>query len=244
MSRRSIILIAACLVGAVLLGATAWKAGVFQPAGAAQGATRGAALVGGPFKLVDQDGRAVDQSILDGKWSVVFFGFTYCPDVCPTTMQTLAAAKQQLGPKGDKLQVVFVSVDPERDTPAQLKTYLSNEIYPKGTIGLTGTPEQVAAAAKAYRVYYRKNGEGANSDDEEATSSQDQRVVADKLPLNLDKNGAGKVVINDVPTARQPQELLLEATYADPNGEVQTLRSTAAVRPRRPSGAFLAALAS
>lgn len=160
MSRRSIILIAACLVGAVLLGATAWKAGVFQPAGAAQGATRGAALVGGPFKLVDQDGRAVDQSILDGKWSVVFFGFTYCPDVCPTTMQTLAAAKQQLGPKGDKLQVVFVSVDPERDTPAQLKTYLSNEIYPKGTIGLTGTPEQVAAAAKAYRVYYRKNGEG------------------------------------------------------------------------------------
>ena len=160
MSRRSIILIAACLVGAVLLGATAWKAGVFQPAGAAQGATRGVALVGGPFKLVDQDGRAVDQSILDGKWSVVFFGFTYCPDVCPTTMQTLAAAKQQLGPKGDKLQVVFVSVDPERDTPAQLKTYLSNEIYPKGTIGLTGTPEQVAAAAKAYRVYYRKNGEG------------------------------------------------------------------------------------
>jgi len=73
----------------------------------------------------------------------------------------------------------------------------------------------------------RKDGEGANSNDEEATSSQDQRVVADKLPLNLDKNGAGKVVINDVPLARQPQELLLEATYADPNGEVQTLRNTA-----------------
>ncbi len=77
----------------------------------------------------------------------------------------------------------------------------------------------------------RKNGEGAHSDDEETTSSQDQRVVADKLPLNLDKNGAGKVMINDVPTARQPQELLLEATYADPNGEVQTLRSTAALWP-------------
>jgi protein SCO1/2 len=154
MSRRNIILIAACVIGLAFLGAVAWKAGVFSNEG------KGTALVGGPFQLVDQDGKPVDEKILKGKWTAVFFGFTYCPDVCPTTMQALGAAQAQLGPKADKLQVVFISVDPERDTPAQLKSYLSNEVFPKGTIGLTGTPEQVAAAAKAYRVYYKKNGEG------------------------------------------------------------------------------------
>lgn len=161
MSRRNLILIAACLVGLVLMGALAWRAGVFGGQGQAVRSS-GAAMVGGPFKLVDQDGKPVDEKILKGKWTAVFFGFTYCPDVCPTTMQVLASAQQQLGPKADQLQVVFISVDPERDTPEQLKTYLSNEVFPKGAIGLTGTPEQVAAAAKAYRVYYKKNGEGSD----------------------------------------------------------------------------------
>ncbi|HEY9236718.1 MULTISPECIES: SCO family protein [Phenylobacterium] len=155
MSRRNLILIVACVVGLIFLGGAAWRAGVFD-----QGEAAGTALVGGPFQMVDQNGKAVDQSILKGKWSAVFFGFTYCPDVCPTTLQTLAAAQQELGDKADRLQVVFVSVDPERDTPEQLKTYLSNEVFPKGTIGLTGTPEQVAAMAKAYRAYFKKNGEG------------------------------------------------------------------------------------
>lgn len=120
----------------------------------------GEALVGGPFQLVDQDGRATDESLLKGKWSAVFFGYTYCPDVCPTTMQALAGAEAKLGDKAKNLQVVFISVDPERDTPAQLKTYLSTPSFPKGTIGLTGTPAQVAAAAKAYRVYFQKDGQG------------------------------------------------------------------------------------
>ena len=161
MSRRNLILVAACVVGLILMGALAWRAGVFdgQRAG---GSSSGTALVGGPFQLVDQNGKPVDEKILKGKWSAVFFGFTYCPDVCPTTMQVLGAAQQQLGPKADKFQVVFISVDLERDTPEQIKTYLSNEVFPKGTIGLTGTPEQVAAAAKAYRVYYKKNGEGSD----------------------------------------------------------------------------------
>ena len=120
----------------------------------------GEAMVGGPFQLVDQDGRPADQSLLKGKWSAVFFGYTYCPDVCPTTMQALAGAEAKLGDKAKNLQVVFVSVDPERDTPTQLKTYLSTPAFPKGAIGLTGTPAQVAAAAKAYRVYYQKEGQG------------------------------------------------------------------------------------
>jgi protein SCO1/2 len=116
--------------------------------------------VGGPFKLVDQDGRPRDQSMLKGKWSAVFFGYTYCPDVCPTTLQTLAEAQDRLGPKAKSFQVVFVSVDPARDTPAQLKTYLSSPAFPKGAVGLTGTDAQVAAAAKGYHVFYQKQGSG------------------------------------------------------------------------------------
>jgi protein SCO1/2 len=121
----------------------------------------GEALVGGPFHLVDQNGRPADQTLLKGKWSAVFFGYTYCPDVCPTTLQALAGAEAKLGDKAKNLQVVFISVDPERDTPAQLKTYLSIPAFPRNTIGLTGTPAQVAAAAKAYRVYFQKEGQGA-----------------------------------------------------------------------------------
>jgi protein SCO1/2 len=152
MSRRSLILIAACLVGLVLLGAVAWTTGAFED--------RGQPSVGGPFELVDQNGAPADEAILKGKWSAVFFGFTYCPDVCPTTMQAMALAQDRLGPKAKDFQVVFITMDPARDTPAQLKTYLSNEGFPKGIIGLTGSAEQVDAAAKAYRAYYAKNGEG------------------------------------------------------------------------------------
>ena len=119
-----------------------------------------AAGPGGPFQLIDQNGRPATESLLKGRWSAVFFGFTYCPDFCPTTLQALKAAETELGPKAKDLQVVFISVDPERDTPAALKAYVSNDAFPEGTIGLTGTPEQVAAAAKAYRAYFKKTGEG------------------------------------------------------------------------------------
>jgi protein SCO1/2 len=117
-------------------------------------------VVGGPFHMVDQDGKQVDESILKGKWSLVFFGYTFCPDVCPTTLQTVAQAEDRLGPKAKKLQVVFVTIDPARDTPRQLKTYLASPAFPKGTIGLTGTAAQVDAAAKAYKVFYQKQGTG------------------------------------------------------------------------------------
>ena len=116
--------------------------------------------VGGPFQLVDQDGRTVDQTLLNGKWSLVFFGFTYCPDFCPTTLAALDATQKQLGAKGDDVQIVFISVDPSRDTPQALKDYLSSEGFPAGVIGLTGSETQVKAAADAYRAYYQKVGEG------------------------------------------------------------------------------------
>jgi len=120
----------------------------------------GQPLIGGDFTLVNQDGQTVDQTILDGKWSLVFFGFTYCPDYCPTTLGVLNAVQERLGVDAKDLQIVFISIDPARDTPQMMKDYLSSDGFPEGVIGLTGTPEQVAAAAKAYRVYYQKSGEG------------------------------------------------------------------------------------
>ena len=135
-------------------GAYAWRAS--QTGSAPQVASLEQAGVGGPFELVDQDGRAVDETVLRGRWSAVFFGYTSCPDFCPATLQTLQAASQQLGPDGEKLQVVLITVDPERDTPAALKSYLDGYDFPGGVRGLTGTPEQVDAATKAWRVYHRK----------------------------------------------------------------------------------------
>ena len=154
MTRRNLIVIAACVLGLIVGGALVWKSGAFTP--------RPATLVGGPFQLVDQTGKPVTEAVLKGKWSVVFFGFTYCPDVCPSTLQAMGLAQERLGAKARDVQFVFVSVDPERDTPAQMATYLDNDVFPKGALGLTGTPAQAAAAAKAYRVFYEKQGAGAD----------------------------------------------------------------------------------
>ncbi|OZA79070.1 MAG: photosynthetic protein synthase I, partial [Caulobacter sp. 39-67-4] len=148
------ILILACVIAAVFATGLAFRAGMFRPAPAS-------AAVGGPFQLVDQNGVPTTEKALNGKWSAVFFGFTYCPDVCPGTLQGLAAATDILGPKkAEDLQIVFISVDPERDDAKQMKAYVSADYVPKTTLGLTGTPQQVAAAAKAYRVYFAKVGDG------------------------------------------------------------------------------------
>jgi protein SCO1/2 len=163
MPRRSILLFAgACIAIAVALAIiTVVVVGGRSPtSNGAEITSTGQPLVGGDFELVNQDGQAVDQTMLNGKWSLVFFGFTYCPEFCPTTLAEMAVVQQRLGDKANDLQIVFVSVDPQRDTPQALKDYLSSDGFPKGTIGLTGTPEQVATAAKAYRAFYEKVGEG------------------------------------------------------------------------------------
>ncbi len=152
-TRQRLWLLAACILGVVVTAGLAWRAGVFRDAPAP-------AAVGGPFNLVDHTGRPVDEKILNGQWSVVFFGFTYCPDICPGTVQALAAATDQLGARGKDLQIVFVSVDPGRDTPAQMKAWIEGQGLPANAVGLTGTPEQVAAAAKVYRVFYERKGDG------------------------------------------------------------------------------------
>jgi len=112
------------------------------------------APIGGPFALVDQDGNRVTDKDFEGKPSVIFFGYTSCPDVCPTTLLNLSNWLKAIGPDAEKLNVLFISVDPERDTPAHLKEYLSS--FDPRIRGLTGTDDQVAAVAKAYRVYYKR----------------------------------------------------------------------------------------
>lgn len=162
MPRRSILLFAGAAIALAVAIAVSTIVMVNQREGAIPpiDTSTGQPSVGGPFQLVNQDGQAVDQTMLDGKWSLVFFGFTYCPDYCPTTLTALEATKRQLGDRAKDLQIVFISIDPERDTPQALKDYLSSDGFPQGVIGLTGTADQVKAAADAYRAYYQKVGEG------------------------------------------------------------------------------------
>lgn len=110
--------------------------------------------IGGEFTLVDQDGRTVTKPDFDAKALALFAGFTYCPDVCPATLLRLASFLDQLGADAGKIQVVLFSVDPERDTPAVLKSYIAS--FDKRFSAVTGTPEQVKAFAKAYRIFYAK----------------------------------------------------------------------------------------
>ncbi|HKH95096.1 MAG TPA: SCO family protein [Beijerinckiaceae bacterium] len=115
---------------------------------------QGVAAVGGPFALVDHNGRTVTERDFAGKPFLVFFGFTRCPDVCPTTLFQISEILAATGPRGKPLRALFVTVDPERDTPESLKSYLSS--FDDRIVGLTGSPEAVAAMEKVYRAYARK----------------------------------------------------------------------------------------
>lgn len=125
--------------------------------------TSGTALVGGPFSLTDQDGKRVTDQDFRGRYMLIFFGYTYCPDVCPSELQVMSAALDQLGSEADKIQPIFVTIDPARDTPETLKVYVSN-FHPR-LIGLTGSEAEIAAVANAYRVYYAKAKGSENKPD-------------------------------------------------------------------------------
>jgi protein SCO1/2 len=146
----AVVFAAILVVGAGVLLGIVLKEG---PRGAAGTALANA--IGGPFQLVDQNGKTVTDADLKGKWHLVFFGYTHCPDTCPTALNEMALALDQLGPKKSSIGVMFITVDPERDTPAVLKDYLASFDAP--VVGLTGTPAEVAQAAKDYRVYYAKH---------------------------------------------------------------------------------------
>jgi protein SCO1/2 len=151
------LLIAAILAGLVILGTGAFLAVALRdnPRGAA--GTMLASAIGGPFQLVDQNGKTVTDADLKGKWTLIYFGYTHCPDACPTALNDISIALSELGPKRDAVRPVFITVDPERDTPESLKAYVTSFDAP--ILALTGTAEQVAKAAKGYRVYYAKHPE-------------------------------------------------------------------------------------
>lgn len=114
--------------------------------------------IGGPFALTDGNGRQVTDQTYRGKWLLVYFGYTYCPDACPTGLNNIAGALKLMGSDADKIQPLFITVDPERDTAAAMKAYAA--AFDSRIVGLTGTAEQIAAVARAYRVYYKRVGEG------------------------------------------------------------------------------------
>lgn len=134
----------AVVAAAALIAVYAWR----------DGGAGGIARIGGPFALVDQDGAARTDEDFRGRYLMIYFGYTFCPDVCPTALADMAIALDDLGPMAARVQPLFVSVDPARDTPQRLKSYVV-EFHPR-LIGLTGSDDQVTRAARAYRVYYAK----------------------------------------------------------------------------------------
>lgn len=187
MSRSALLIgILVLLVGAAGFGGTAY----YLQSGAAERTQPSS--VGGPFTLVDQDGKTVSDKTYAGRPFLVFFGYTHCPDVCPATLFEVSEALNKLGPDAQRVSVLFVSVDPERDKPEVLKQYLSN--FNPSIRGLTGTEEQIAKTAKAYRAYFAK------APTEDGDYSMDHTAVV----YLMDANGRFVAPLN---TKRPPEEI-------------------------------------
>ena len=149
LSRLRIILWA--VVGLVALGVVAL---IWRQSEPPQASSTALGTIGGPFTLTGTDGQPFSSGKLNGKPAAVFFGFTHCPDVCPTTIARLARLRRDLGKGEEALSIVFISVDPERDTPAELGNYM--RLYDTPVIGLTGTPGQIEQVKKQFGVFSRK----------------------------------------------------------------------------------------
>ncbi|WP_428527874.1 SCO family protein [Roseibium sp.] len=146
------------------------------------------AAIGGPFELVSGDGETVTDQTLAGKPTVLFFGFTYCPDVCPTTLSELQGWIEVLGPDADKLNYAFVSVDPERDTPDVMRDYVG--AFDDRILALTGSRENVDAMLKAYRVYAKR----VPLDDGDYTMDHSAAVYL----MNADNKFVGTIAYGEV----------------------------------------------
>ena len=156
------------------------------------GGVSGEALIGGPFELVDQNGSTVTDQTFKGKLMLIYFGFTFCPDACPTALGVMSAALDKLDVAADRVVPIFITVDPDRDTQPVMKDYVSN-FHPR-MMGLTGTPEQIAKVAKAYRVFYQK-ASGTAPDD----------YVMDHTLLIYLMDGEGKYLTHFGPDATPDQ---------------------------------------
>jgi cytochrome oxidase Cu insertion factor (SCO1/SenC/PrrC family) len=158
MNRRQIFIFATGIVACVIL---AWAmVAVVKDRRPTRTSPGGAVLItaaadiGGPFQLTDQTGKSVTDADFRGRYMLIYFGYTFCPDVCPTELQTVAQAMERLGDKGKNIVPVFITVDPARDTVAAMKDYVA-AFHPR-MVGLTGSAKQVQAVAKEYKVYSRK----------------------------------------------------------------------------------------
>jgi cytochrome oxidase Cu insertion factor (SCO1/SenC/PrrC family) len=152
---RRAVLTGIVAAGAILGAGAVWLVG--SPG------TAGAVSIGGPFTLTDESGKTVTDRDFRGKWLLVYFGYTYCPDVCPTTLNEVAEALTDLGAKADRVTPVFITIDPRRDTPKVVGQYAA--AFSPRLVGLTGTAEQIAKVAREYRVYYAPHRTGPGPDD-------------------------------------------------------------------------------
>jgi protein SCO1/2 len=161
MLRTPVALIPYAFLAAFVAAGALWHLGDLRSGAGEQTISAPAVQLGGPFALTDQNGMRRTDEEFRGKYMLVFFGYTFCPDVCPTTLAVISAALDMMGQRAERIAPIFVSIDPERDTPETMKTYLS--AYSERWVGLTGTEDEIASIAKAYRVYYRANkDEGTN----------------------------------------------------------------------------------
>ena len=146
-----------CVLGLLAGAGIAWTQLQSGPAAVVQQTapqSMAGADIGGPFTLVNQDGQTVTDQDFAGRWKLVYFGFTYCPAICPTELQKMAKALNAMGPAGDAIQPIFITTDPDRDTPEAMKKFV--ELFHPRLIGLTGDRKQIKDVQKNYRVYAKK----------------------------------------------------------------------------------------
>jgi len=153
MRRLSIVLIPIVLIVALVAAFYIWRASDTVPA-LGRNVQTGTAQIGGPFSLIDQNGRKRSSADFRGRFMLIYFGYSYCPDVCPTTLSLMGDALEKLGAQTDRVVPVFITIDPERDTPAKLKPYMAS--FGPRFVGLTGDLANIKKAADLYRVYIKK----------------------------------------------------------------------------------------
>jgi len=153
MRRLSLLLLPVMLAVALTAGYFLWRASDNLPALGGSVVT-GTAQIGGPFRLTDQNGVKRSSTDFRGRFMLIYFGYSYCPDVCPTTLSLMADALDKLGPQGDAIVPIFITIDPERDSPAKLKPYLAS--FGPRFVGLTADLATIKRVAALYRVYLKK----------------------------------------------------------------------------------------
>jgi len=202
MSRLRIVLWIAVAVALFVLGALSVSGFSFLDKQGVAAALKPGAPLGGAFRLTDASGGPVTEAVFREKPSVTLFGYTHCPDVCPTGLSEMAKWAEELGPEADKLRFVFVTVDPERDTPDVMDAYV--KALDARIIGMTGTPAEIAAAAKGYKVHYAKVQSQDNKQDYAMEHSSFVYLIGpDGGYVTLFTPGAGQAPDNMAPKLRE-----------------------------------------